>query len=619
MGTIQYQKIGLRIAGTKSRNGGFTPLVAVGILAGNEGDNMDKITVVSEKPVYVIKHSKDYILYQLIDRKVKPCDRDTVGILSIALTIARDVQLANSKSPYSLLKEVYGKFVNNYMEHSSDGLDKFIDKDFDKSEFESILEEYPLETRSSTYIPMNPDGISGILCVPQDKMIDLFRDSQYSEFASFKEIEIGMNCTMMPDLENIEIPRPKIYSIVVNGIDVETTMKKFTDFFDTAKILHDTQDITYDNIHFSLAELLESPNHRIDKGRSYVELDTAHNRIVCNVYKKQITYTLEYFIKGGTGKTQQDVANGIATGQIKLTIGANVVRFPSYSPKRTDIPASYANLKVDIAPKSTEMHKFSVNSSVDNINRSVIITIVITASQNDSIIQNNNNYSRKKTNHPNPTDTKQRSNELNQTNSNNNAYNFDTPNKKNYARIIILLIGTGVSIFIGFIWGSHSYDYKLTRKDSVNIYYIIKREKDQWIENNWALRNIDDSKSYSDNNVDVEYVKEDTLTNKGKSMSADNTEANKEDLKNAARKAILNLVNNKKLTDCRKHDGWNKYLEKEERGAIEAVLDSTKYKQYTPQTQWKIKNVNTGEFNSFKQIIDAQKAIWRLINEDKKE
>lgn len=442
MGTIQSQKIGLRIAGTKSRQGGFTPLVAVGILAGDAGNNMDKITVIAEKPVYVIKHTNDYILYQLIDRKVKPCDRDTVGILSIALTVTQDVQLANGESPYSLLKEVYDKFVSEYMKRSSDGLDSFLDKNIDQDIFVSILEQYPLEPRPSSYIPMNPTGMSGILCVPHDKMVELFRDSQYKEFSSFKEIEIGANCMTMPGLENIEIPRPKIYSVIVNGTETGITMKKTTDSFNTTNILHDTQDITYDNITFSLAELQEAPNHKIDKGKSSIELDDAHNRIVCNINKKENTYTLEYFIEGSTERNRQKVVELITANQIKLTIGSNtVIKFPSNSPQKVAIPASYASQKVGIIPNFTNTHRFSVNSNVNNTKRSIIVTIVVTAlTTSGNITQNNSSLSGNIPNQSVVRKPVQKGNETDETNDkpniDANTDNFNIRKKNSYNKLI---------------------------------------------------------------------------------------------------------------------------------------------------------------------------------------
>ena len=180
MNTIQNQKIGLYIGGTKSRQSGFNPLMITDFFAGDEDNNMDKSTVVIGKPVYVIKHTNDYILYLLIDKKVNPCDRDTLGTLSIALTITRDMQLADGKSPYTLLKAAYDKFRAEYMEPSNDGCDRFLNKDVNRADFIAIMNQYPLERRVSAYIPMNPSGLTGTLCVPQEKMADLFRIPQVS-------------------------------------------------------------------------------------------------------------------------------------------------------------------------------------------------------------------------------------------------------------------------------------------------------------------------------------------------------------------------------------------------------------------------------------------------------
>lgn len=605
MGTIQNQKIGLRIAGTKSRQGGFAPLVAVGILAGNEDDNMDKITVVSEKPVYAIKHTNNYILYQLIDRKVKPCDNNTPGILSIALTIARDVQLAYGKSPYSLLKEVYNKFISDYMERGSDGLDRFIDKNTDQSEFVSILEQYPLENRSSAYIPMNPGGMSGTICIPQDKMTELFRDSQYQEFAPYKDIEIGVNCMTMPDLENIEIPRPQTYFVVVNDAETKTTMKKSTDFFDTATILRDTQDVTYDNIYFSLDELLDSPNYRIDKGKSSVVLDAAHNRIVCNVYKEQITYTLEYFIEGDTEKARQNLADKILTNQIKLTMGTNVVKFPSSSPKKTVIPVSYIKQKVGITPNYTDIHTFSAKSNVDDIKRSINVTIAITPLRTGGAIitQRSNNYSGNTENRSLPGRTEQRSNETIQTSANpdiGTGIKNPSNKKKSYnVKLIFLIVGIVLGMSIGFgTWGFHSYaskstetitDIKLTDGDSANIYKAIKEKIEAGQQGN--SKEVEHSDTVA-NTKDVAKKKADTDT-----------------IEKKARTDILELVNAKELQKCRDHTGWKNYLTTNEKYAVEAVLAD--YKQVQKKA---LKNVLKDRYNSWEELKATRKSIIKTIS-----
>lgn len=396
MNSIQYQKIGLCIAGTKSRQGGFAPFMISGILAGNEDSNMDRVTLVVEKPVYVIKHTNEYILYLLIDRKVKPCDRDTLGVLSIALTIARDMQLANGKSPYALLKEVYDKFRNDYMESDGNECDRFINKDVNPADFVAIMEQYPLEKRSfDDYILMNPSGLSGKLRVPQEKMEDLFRDTQYQEFAQFKEIEVGVNCQSTPGLENIKIPRPIVYAIVMDDKRIRETMTRPDDFFDTASVLHNTSDIRYDNISFYLEDLLNSPEHQIQSGKSSVTLDMEGRCIRCKIHKEEIKYALEYRLEGGTEKGRTELGYLLLDKKVKLTMGGNIIEFPSSSPKKVSIPASWAHQRAGIQTEQRVTFEFRVTSTVDDENKHVMVTITIDTPKRDIYSGNSSGYQRR--------------------------------------------------------------------------------------------------------------------------------------------------------------------------------------------------------------------------------
>ncbi|MCF2599788.1 hypothetical protein I6E10_14015, partial [Phocaeicola barnesiae] len=484
MNNIQYQKIGLCIAGTKSRQGGFTPFVITGILAGNEDSNMDRVTLVVEKPVYVIKHTNEYILYQLIDRKVKPCDRDTLGVLSIALTITRDMQFADGKSPYALLKEVYDKFRNDYMESDGNECDRFINKDVDSADFVSIMEKYPLENRSNNdYISMNPSGLSGKLRVPQEKMEDLFRDTQYREFAQFKEIEIGVNCQTTPGLENIEIPRPIVYAIVINDKRIEETMSRPDDFFDTASVLHDTSDIRYDNLSFCLEDLLNSPEHRIQSGKSSVTLDVDGRFIRCKIYKEEIKYSLEYRFEGGTEKDRQHVANDIVSKKIRLLIGENLVSFYSSSPQKTVIPASWARKNAVITPNYEGVLRFNVAKlDVDDENRMVTVTIQIATEVKNIATGTSNRHSN--LNYPASCSEKEKVKDDYKEEKENKPQNHDDnypPKKTKHGKRWILLticcfvgvcIGAGI---VGATWWMVG-EKKLTRDDSLRIAKLMARK-----------------------------------------------------------------------------------------------------------------------------------------------
>ena len=301
------KQITLNISGTKLRQAGFADLVILGAFPEAEFKNMDRVTLISEKPVYLIKHTNDYIFYQLIDRRVKSNDADTNGVLSIAVTIPRGMKLADGKSPYTLLRNVYDRFRSDYMTPYSDGRDTFLDVPVDATVFSDILAGYSLERRTGRYVVMNAI-LTGSLCVPQDKLEALFRDSQYNEFANYKDIEIGVSCESSLDLANLEIPRPIIYDVYVNGTRQPIVISKPTDLFSTNLPDHD-------NISFTLGDLLAADGNRITKGKSVVELDFVNNKITCTIAKSVFMLKCKVSI---SGKAKGVAKEALESGKLRI-------------------------------------------------------------------------------------------------------------------------------------------------------------------------------------------------------------------------------------------------------------------------------------------------------------
>ena len=294
--------IAIRLSGTKERKAGFAPLINIGVLPGDVSDNMDKVTLVTEKPSYIIKHTPDYIYYGLIDRQVKSFNADGSGILSLALAIRRGQRLAGGRSPYDLLREFYDKFVETYMTRKQDGRDEYNDTEIDDTQFRAIMEKYPTEDGNQNIIPMNGLGLTGTLRMDADKLADLFRDSQYQEFAQFREIEIGLQCTTSPTLESVRIPRPIEYRLFVDGVNQHRT---YTDA-DEKIIITKSEDGTYkyDTAVFLLKDLTDKGELE-DKGVK-AKLDITKNRIDCNtagMKKTEIEY--EITVENGIEKVKK--------------------------------------------------------------------------------------------------------------------------------------------------------------------------------------------------------------------------------------------------------------------------------------------------------------------------
>ena len=668
MDAIQKQKIGLCIGGTKLRQSGFTPLVISGILA-CEVKKMDTPSLVQEKPAYIITHTNEYILYQLIDSYVKSYDYDTLGLLSIALTIKKDVQLAGGKSPYSLLKEAYDKFRSEYMTMDNKGYDNFLDKDVNPADFEVILEKYPLEERLSEYIPMNSDfnSASGKLCVPQEKLEELFRDSQYPEFAKFKQIEIGVDSSKTSSsrgLENIEIPRPQIYALEVNGERKEQKFIRRNDSFDSTKFLHNTEDVKYERMSFNLGDLLDAPTHRLESGNSSAVLDKERNLIVCTIDEKRFTYLLEYKILGGTEEEREKMDNWILRREVKLTFGGKSPEFysPSPNPKKTSIPASWAHQAVSYKAEPMVTFGFGVTSTVDDENKHVMVTITIDTPKRDPYSGGSSGYQGRKYDLNVPATTQIYSGEriendheedLEELRSSHKQPSKKQPSKKTKNKKWILSLGVCclVSMCIGvFIERQTEWFAKdLTRNDSVQIA-------------SQAIKTIPFNSIFDFNTIDItsienlaplvneiknRYRKElkkevtapvntaqnvtltETKPTETKPTETKPTETKPTETKQQVRNVISNLVKDRNWEECKdKLPTWKsqQYITSEEANAITAVLwvhkDNDQYKQIRSVALGKLREkISNTTFNSLEEVVNFNQntIIPFLSNKDNKE
>ena len=369
--------ISLRIAGTKQRQAGFVPLATVGVLAGNEGDNMDRVTMVAEKPAYIVKHAADYILYGLIDRQVKSFDADAPGVLSIALTIPSNMQLANNVSPFRLIQDIYEKFLITYMERLSDGRDSFVNVDCDSDLFRKMLNQYSLEERKSVYIKMNPQGMTGIVCVSPNDLEDFFRNTQYKEFASFKDIEVGVSCQRQVSmgLERLQIPLPQAaYDVYVNNKPTGATLYSPTDSYCAND--QSTNEYSYESVEFTLGELIAAPQNRISRNGASISLDFQTNRILCHLKKVEVYYTFVYEWTDNVGDVQNIIESYIKSKNIRLYFGKEDVSLTLFNGGQ--IKASVINGRtIDIDPKVVGSYSLYALSDIDHVKHQIITRIII--------------------------------------------------------------------------------------------------------------------------------------------------------------------------------------------------------------------------------------------------
>lgn len=373
MVTNMTTPIALRISGTKERRAGFAPLATVGVLPGGEGDNMDRITKVSEKPAYVIKHAPGYVLYLLIDRRVKSFDADAPGVLSIALAIASNVQLAGGTSPYTLLREVYDKFVADYMIPVSDGRDSFKNTDVDSEVFRQIVSKYPTEPRHTAYVTMSPTGMSGTICVPADKIAAFFCDTQYKEMAQFKDVEVGISCPSSPGLESLSIPRPMVYEVYINNERTGRTLSNANDVYVAEKA--PTRMVEYPTVSFCLQEVFSAPNFILQKDGATIQIDSTNNIIHCQLPKRNIVYRIDIVWNCGE-EEKQAIMSLMRSGHVKLTHGQGQDITAVALGESGTLPAAATVGNVAITPTASD---YTLSATRQTEDRERILRITISA------------------------------------------------------------------------------------------------------------------------------------------------------------------------------------------------------------------------------------------------
>lgn len=279
--------ISLRISGTKMRQAGFSPLVNVGIFPTELNQDLDR-NFSAAKRIFVLLHREDYIAIVLYDQLVKSFDTNAAGLLAIALTIPRGERLAGGMSPYTLLIDAYRRFQVLYMNPQADGYNIFKDIRADSNIFNTIVDSYSLEAAPGRYIEMNTAGTSGALSVPQRQMEAFFRDTQYPEFASFKEIQIAPELISTPSLAQLEIPRKERWEVFING---ESTGKCIDADIPTCSVkAKDTDNYEFPEVTVNLYDVLNAVDGDLRRDGVRWAADYKSMRILGNQQGQEIMY-----------------------------------------------------------------------------------------------------------------------------------------------------------------------------------------------------------------------------------------------------------------------------------------------------------------------------------------
>lgn len=631
-------QISLRIAGNKIRKGGFAPIAIVGIPQPSFTTNLlDRPTKFSEKPVFIVTHTPEYALYMAVDSRVRPSDAEGDGRLNVAFTVPANMQLANGASPYTLLRDIYDTFVAKYMTPTSDGRHAFIDTDVDSSIFQNLISKYTLEPRRSGYVTMDSKGPEGTLKLSTDKMTDFFRDTQYKEFAPFKEIQVGTTCATTQSFEALQIPRAVNYKVFINEQYSGNTLTYPTDLEKMYNAMKQpTATMEYTPVSFTLQDLI-SAGGNLKKDGATITLDPASEQIKCSLKSSQITYG----IIPEWDDCPDDVKKLIQS-KLKLTLKDNDVSHILSG--NQSLPAyMLVNAKFVITTPTIDDYRVSLENKIDQSKRTLTLNISVT--KNKTIVNSgkatktvNQTYSERIHSGKNG-DRANVSNNLNDRSTASVANDYPAPKPEKNNTLIPFLIGAAMGLIIGFVagmWGPSlfaSSDPESTTTELAN----------------GGIDSVEVNKSVVANALETAPVAEepaappapdntpspaDNLENQDnhKSKSQDPPKREADITKNDAkgdiailRQEILALVNKKNLSKVKNHKSYNdkNVLSQNDRIAIEAVLNINQYNNKVNETGKRLlerlkTKITDKTFSSFEDIYAVQAEISEITRNHKK-
>lgn len=250
------QYISVKVCGNPDSNSGFVPILLF---------NSPSFAVEDQFYVgfdncsyfYTIKTTKSQTIFKLVKNNVRSYGAARAGSLVIAFSIPKNYKLDGGYTPYDVLGKLKNEFLKMCMtckdpvretyEYNSGRIDQHV--------LDEVSTEFTISPNPSPNREMNPNSPIGYLVRTDSEIEKLFHDINYPEFDNFSEVIVAesVNQTSYTLINNIQIPRPKSYSIYVDGVFKMTC----ADLNQTLTVSSNSSPEYYENknVHFTIQNL----------------------------------------------------------------------------------------------------------------------------------------------------------------------------------------------------------------------------------------------------------------------------------------------------------------------------------------------------------------------------
>jgi len=216
----QNQYISLKVTGRPDENGGYNPLILFNNPA-FEVKDQDYVGFENNSFFYSIKDSDKYTVFKLVKNNVRAYNGFRLSTIKIAFSIPKGYRLDNNITPYDVLNTLKDVFLSKCLRCVDTQKDtyEYTSNRIDASVLDETVKKFSISQGATPNLKMNPQLSIGYIVKSDRDIEQLFRDFYYPEFGNYSEIIVAesVNQTSYTPITNIQIPRPKSYSVYVDG------------------------------------------------------------------------------------------------------------------------------------------------------------------------------------------------------------------------------------------------------------------------------------------------------------------------------------------------------------------------------------------------------------------
>jgi len=253
---MAHQYISIKVSGNQIASTGFVPLL---LYNNPDIDIPDKGYVGFDNCsyFYTITTSESQNIFKLVKNNVRSAGAIRPGNLVIAFSLPKHYKLDGGFTPYDVLGKLKDEFLRRCMTLKDAVRDayEFNSGRIDQHVLDEVASEFTISPSPSPNRIMNANAPKGYIIKSDTEIEKLFHDINYPEFDNYSEVIVAesVSQTSYTLINNIQIPRPKSYSIYVDGV----FKMACADLNQTLTASSNSSPEYYDNknVHFTIQNL----------------------------------------------------------------------------------------------------------------------------------------------------------------------------------------------------------------------------------------------------------------------------------------------------------------------------------------------------------------------------